>query len=506
MSLFKIAWRSIQERALSSFMTGLSMALGVALVVAVLVFQGVISTTFRRAAEGYNLIIGAKGGRLELVLNTVFHLGQPIENIPWDFYKEFTKEGATARDTIVAADSGKLVITDMHGVEVSYPLADKVKVVLDGKPGSVADLTPGQKVRITTKEGSVTTIVTGRGHYSNVIDVAVPYCLGDNYKGYRIVGTTPALFNELGYGIDPQGKPILYRFSQGQSFEQSDFFGAVIGSVVAHRTGLKIGDRFQATHGVTTEEGTGKVHPDDFYVRGILAPNGTPNDRAVFVNMEGFFLLTGHAKDVNVVESAGGGSATDLDHSHPAPLPEIQREVTAILLRTSHPAAPIQIEYTINNGDVAQAVAPIKEIAKLFEGLIGGLQVILLVLAILIVFVASVGIMVSIYNSMSDRRKEIAIMRALGAGRGTVRTLILLESILLSVLGGGAGFLLGHGLIGLSSGYIANQTGVPIGLFQFVIWELVLIPLLIVAASLAGIVPALSAYRTDVARTLSASP
>ena len=103
MSLFKIAWRSIQERPLASTMTALSMALGVALVIAVLVFQGVIGNSFNRAAEGYDIIIGAKGGRLELVLNTVFHLGQPIENIHWYYYKEFVQpEGRFKKYTRVA--------------------------------------------------------------------------------------------------------------------------------------------------------------------------------------------------------------------------------------------------------------------------------------------------------------------------------------------------------------------------------------------------------------------
>lgn len=191
---------------------------------------------------------------------------------------------------------------------------------------------------------------------------------------------------------------------------------------------------------------------------------------------------------------------------HHEPLPEDQREVTAILIRTNNPTAGFTLPPAINKGPVAQAVMPIREIRKLFDGLIGNLQMILLVLSVLIVVVAGIGIMVSIYNSMSDRRREIAIMRALGAGRGTVRTLILLESILLSVLGGLAGFLLGHGLIGLLSPYIASHTGVPIGAFQFVPAELVLIPGLVLLATLAGYLPALSAYRTDVSRALSQSP
>ena len=92
MSLWKIAWRSIQQRALASSLTGLSMALGVMLVVAVLVIHGVINESFlNNAGLGYNLIVGAKGGRLDLVLNTVYYLARPVENIPYSYYQEFTE-------------------------------------------------------------------------------------------------------------------------------------------------------------------------------------------------------------------------------------------------------------------------------------------------------------------------------------------------------------------------------------------------------------------------------
>src|SRR6185295_11493141 len=92
MSLWKIAWRSIQQRALASTLTGLSMALGVALVVAVLVIHGVVSQSFQgNSGLGYNLIVGAKGGKLQLVLNTVYYLSSPVENIPYSYYKEFSE-------------------------------------------------------------------------------------------------------------------------------------------------------------------------------------------------------------------------------------------------------------------------------------------------------------------------------------------------------------------------------------------------------------------------------
>ena len=139
MTLPKIAWRSIQQRSLASFLTALSMALGVALVVAVLVIGQIVEKSFASGnALGYNVIVGAKGGRLDLLLNTVYYLNRPIENIPWDYYSEFLHAGQRS----------------------------------DHKAGKYAD----------------------------DVDIAIPVCLGDvvgEAGQYRVVGTTPELFSQL---------------------------------------------------------------------------------------------------------------------------------------------------------------------------------------------------------------------------------------------------------------------------------------------------------------------
>ena len=124
----------------------------------------------------------------------------------------------------------------------------------------------------------------------------------------------------------------------------------------------------------------------------------------------------------------------------------------------------------------------------------------------MIVIVSGIGILVSIYNSMSERQHEIAVVRALGAGRRKVMLLVLLESILLSLGGGLLGWVVGHALIAALSPWITAQTGVSIGFLQFVGYESVIIPGLIVLASLVGYLPAMAAYRTDVAKALSATP
>jgi putative ABC transport system permease protein len=460
MPLWKIAWRSIQRRALASGLTAFSMALGVMLVVAVLLIHGVIAESFRNNSSlGYNLIIGAKGGRLQLVLNTVFYLSEPVENIPYTFYQEF----------LSAEERG------------------------DGQDG----------------------------RWKDYVERVVPICMGDYFQQYRVVGTTPKMFDNFIYNEDTQEK---YEFAAGRNFQHlSDeygYFEAVIGATVARETGLKVGDSIESTHGSTE----GERHGDQFYIVGILAPSGTPNDRAVFVNMEGFYLLKGHAKPVEGQTTASALS-TDVDSRlKRTPLPIPQREVTALLVKTS-PIITRGLSNTINEGPVAQAVFPVGEISSLFSRIVQPFQRVLLALTVMICIVSGISILVSIYNSMSDRRREIAIMRSLGAGRYTVMAVVLLEAVILSLGGGLLGWLAGHGLIAMASPLIEAETGVTIGLFDFApavnllayltedpiinlefSTEWILVPGLILLAIAVGFLPAVAAYRTDVADALSANP
>ena len=235
MSLWKIAWRSIQQRALASTLTIISMALGVMLVVAVLVAHGVIDRSFKNNSDlGYNMVVGAKGGRIELVLNAVYYLARPIENIPYGYYQEFTS-----------------------------------------------------------------------GRFSQHVERAIPVCLGDMYHDFRVVGTTPEFFD-----LEYAGQK--YQFQKGgRNFKADEYFTGVIGATVARETGLKVGDDFQPAHGAAPDA---HVH-DPFKVVGILKPTGTPNDRALFINMEGFYRIPEHAEP----DAAPGGEAEhhdEVDHDH----------------------------------------------------------------------------------------------------------------------------------------------------------------------------------------------
>jgi putative ABC transport system permease protein len=441
MSLWKIAWRSIRQRTLASGLTAFSMGMGVALVVTVLVIHSVISQSFRRGAQGYDLIIGAKGSPLQLVLNTVFHLSQPLENIPYSYYQEFTE-----------------------------------------------------------------------GRFAPAVEAAIPVCTGHDYKGYPAIATIPDYFQKLTYLEDKK-----YSFAQGQNFSDENFYDAVIGDVAARRTGLKMGDTFSP---IPTVAGSNeKHHHHDFKVVGILAHTGTPNDRAIFMNIEGFWREPAHAKGpsssvaflsgksgVNTKETAESHDSHEGDeHADEADQP-VNREVSAILICTpqNKPLMGLGLPTAVNRDTIAQAVAPSQVISDLFERIIGNIQLLLLVLAVLVVVVAGIGIMVSMYNSMSDRRHDIAIMRALGASRYMVMTIILMESILLSLGGGALGMLIGHGLIGALAPTIADQTGVIVNVWDFQTVELILIPGLVVLATLVGYLPAMYAYKTDVVKSLMA--
>ncbi|MCA9094743.1 MAG: FtsX-like permease family protein, partial [Planctomycetaceae bacterium] len=157
----------------------------------------------------------------------------------------------------------------------------------------------------------------------------------------------------------------------------------------------------------------------------------------------------------------------------------------------------------INEAPYAQAANPGAQIRWLMTIVLGNIQTLMIIMTSLIIVVSGVGIFVSIYNSMAGRRKEIAIMRALGAGRRTVFSIVLSEAVLLCLAGGVFGMVLGHGLVFVAAPIVEIRTGLVIDPLSFDRMELVLFPCLVALASLIGIVPGVTAYQTDVASNLN---
>lgn len=456
MSLFHIAWRNIEQRGLASALTMLSMALGVALVVLVLSIGWIITESFSRNSNvGYNLIVGAKGGALQLTLNTVFYLSEPIEVLPYEEYLEFLPGNGRAEE--IQRVGGRIADPERKGIYSLY---------------------------------------MGGGF-------AIPVCLGDYFGPFRVVGTKPEFFELLHYG---ETGDMAYEFSEGRNFQEfsseNGYFEAVIGSQVAKKMKVGIGDKIQTTHGDPEGEG----HGQPFTIVGIIAPTGTPNDRAVFINLEGFYLMEGHARafeDLTNPDALKEDVAISDQQMQPPMLPLEQRDITAVLVKPGKGMWAMQMQQAVKKRPNAQAASPIKEIGDLFANFVSPVKTALLVLTTIVCVVSAISILVSIYNSMNERKRDIAVMRALGASRDVVLSVILLESLLIAFGGGFLGWLAGHAVGAAFSPEVEARTGIQVSFLTITSHEWFIIPGLIVLAALAGIVPALVAYRTNVSENLA---
>lgn len=316
---------------------------------------------------------------------------------------------------------------------------------------------------------------------------AIPMQQGDNYRGYPVLATTSDFLTR--YEPEP-GVP--WRMSEGRVFESP--FEVVVGAEVARATRLGLGDRLTVTHGSGgSREDHGHSHDEyDYTVVGILEPSGSAHDRALFSDLDSSWVL--HAFDRH--EREGRHVHVGVDD-----LEEVDRAITGILLKVpsrggTSAALPQQFVRLQREGfTVAQ---PAQEIGRLLA-IVGNIDGLLVAMAIAVLLASGVGIMLALYSSMDLRRRQVAILRVLGASAGRVFSIVLTESALIGL--GGA--LLGVGLAAAGSAIVASTLVERLGLV--VPWSLDARLALIVVlgttllASLAGLLPAMLAYRTHVA-------
>ncbi|MCE2790996.1 MAG: ABC transporter permease [Blastopirellula sp.] len=294
MNVFKIALRSVQYRGLGSLLTILSMALGVMMVVAVLTIHGVISDSFKsNTSFGYNILVGAQGGSLQLTMNSVFYLSQPIDTLPYEYYLAFCDEEVRSREL-----RNSIAYKGLEEYQRSAELAAGQLPVpgLGGFDQLAAELTRSlvQDQRLAYME------IEQPGFFNRFTDTAIPILLGDYFQkensAWRVCATNRDFFDKLVLDVEKQNH---FEFAEGRCFDNFDseagYFGAVVGSLTARQAKLKLGDRILVTHGDPSSESS-HLHDQEFVVVGILAPTGTPNDRVLFVNMEGFYLINDHIK------------------------------------------------------------------------------------------------------------------------------------------------------------------------------------------------------------------
>ncbi len=485
MNLFQLILKQMRQRALSTCLTLISVVLGVALAVAILLFQRESAKLFGQNEFGYDVLIGSKGNKLQLVLNTVYHISEGQPPIPYSYYRDFPLMSAV--DWIVPFAVGDhyksyRIVGTLPKILLSFPDAhrrlgelaqEQTKLVLAKNAGSedVSSRVAAQRkmrdeLKAIQKElADNAPDAAGKiGKAISQIDWIVNVIADDKGR------TNPRDLQQQTTGTlwaaqAMAGGPFEYR--PGRSFTlasgrvfHSRKFEAVVGSEAASRLGLRIGSTFKAEHGTGSE-----LHPDEhdeqWTVVGILKPTHTANDRVIFIPLTSFYAIPAHEKGLEAISQIAGGAAEEPEtrpttrhaehdehgeHHHEEAydmlpdgtiklkLPEDDWRVSSVAARAKG-AWTLQIIWDVNNGKVAMAVNPAQEMQTFFNTFLRGGTYLLLVVSLLVTIVAAVSILVSIYNSVSARRKEIAVMRALGATRAKVLTLICMEAGIIGLAG-----------------------------------------------------------------------
>ncbi|TVQ54334.1 MAG: ABC transporter permease [Phycisphaerales bacterium] len=332
-------------------------------------------------------------------------------------------------------------------------------------------------------------------------EFAIPNQQGDSYRGFPVLATTEEFFTKF------QPHPGLeWSFRDGRRFERP--FEVVIGSEVAQGTGLRLGDEIYLTHGIEdsrqrrifgrADETTMTPHVHDDYayrVVGILEQTGSPHDRALFTDLISTWVI--HAHDVRRAEDPSVRMTTEAD------LRDADRLITGIYLRVgTRPgramSAGQQQIYDMLRRDTTITVAdPHFEIQRLFR-IVSNIDQIFIGMAGVVLLSSGIAIMLALYNTMEQRRRQIAILRVLGCSRPRIFGLVLTESALIGLLGALAGVVFAFiGMIVVAE--LMKQTlGLVIEPRLEPVWTFVMVMASILLAALAGLVPAAAAYRTTV--------
>lgn len=406
MNLFRVSLAGVRSRPLETTLNVILLGLGVGTIVLLLLVGAQLDRRMTRDARGIDLVVGAKGSPLQLILSAVYHLDIPTGNIP------LSEAGRFLRHPMVKA--------------------------------------------------------------------ALPLSLGDSFRDYRIVGCTPAYLEH--YGAVPAHGALWTRPLE-----------AVLGAEAARGTGLAVGGTFAGAHGL---EAGGESHDHDPYrVVGILAPTGSVIDRLILTDLASVWAVHEHHEEETE-------SAAHHEEALPDSATLAAREVTALLLQYRTPLAAAQLPRYINRETPLQAASPAFELARLLNLVGVGLDVVR-AFGLVFILIAALSMFVGLYNALEARRFDLAILRTLGATRGQVFRTILVEGLVVAALGTALGLLLGHGAAELVGRWLRAHNQLALTGWIWLPVELALLGLALVVGFLSALVPALRAYRADIATTLA---
>jgi putative ABC transport system permease protein len=417
MSVLNLVWSYLKARPLNTAINIILLSLGIAVIVLLLLFNNQLEEKITSNAKGIDLVVGAKGSPLQLILSTIFHVDFPTGNIKLSEAERIAK--------------------------------------------------------------------------NRLVKKAIPLALGDSYQSYRVVGTSRA-YAEL-YDAE---------ISEGDWWNKN--LDVAIGASVAELTGLKPGDTFASAHGLT--EG-GAAHNDHQYVvKGIFKRTNTVLDNLILTNVESIWEM--HAEHSGEEEHSDHASEKDTLLFIPSPLvPSVAKgdstkEVTSLILQYRSAMGAIQLPRIVNSQSSLQAASPAFETARLFSILGVGVDI-LMSFAYVLIVISGLSIFIALYNSLKERRYDLAIMRSMGASRSKLVVTILIEGGLLTFLGTVIGLVMGHGVVILLSGLVEETQKAGISGLVFYAQEWIILAASLLLGLLCSAIPAIQAYRTDISRVLA---
>lgn len=476
MNPFSLSWKNLTSRPLQMMLSLLLFALGVGLIALLISLNTQLEEKFEKNLAGIDLVVGAKGSPLQMILSSMYHIDAPTGNISVKEVKPFFNP--------------------------KHPL----------------------------------------------IKLAVPLSLGDSYKAHRIIGTTHVYVDSI-FGATVR---------EGRLWQ--NLYEVTIGAKVSEKLGLKIGDKFKSSHGFV-DDGINTHDHGEFKVVGILNKTGSVLDQLILTNTESVWDVhdhdheaaeeegeTAHNHDDNSHDDHnhdhdshvhddhdhahdehdhdahsheghdhGSHDHHDHDHAHdhnhdheaavvPAkPITDYpDKDITTLLVRYRNKKdwRALNMPRNINENTDMQAASPAIEMNRLYSIMGVGTDA-LRSLAMVIVVVSGLSIFISLFSSLKERKYELALMRVMGAGRGYLFFLIILEGLILAVIGYVLGLALCHIGMSVLSGYLEEAYQYEFSGWRFFKEEGYLLIGALGIGFVAALIPAWQAYRTDISETLT---
>lgn len=410
MIFLKLTLKSMRNRAFTTTLTIISIALSVALLLSVERTRRVARDGFTNAISQTDLIVGARTGPLNLILYTVFNMGNASNNISWKSYEELKK--------------------------------------------------------------------------NKMIDWTIPYSLGDSHRGFRVIGTDENFYQHYQFRGDQKiefqiGNPAL------------GIWDVVVGSQVKRKLNYNLGDQVIVTHGVTKGEGIQKHDDKPFKITGILKPTGTAIDQTVYISLYGMEAIHMDWKNGQAPNKASIQQDKILKENLKID------QITAFFLRTKSRIQTLSLQRFVNeySEEPLMAIIPGATLSEIWNSL-GQIETVLQIISLMVLAIGLVSMLSSLLAGLNERRREMSILRSIGAGPMQIASLLVFESALLTILGLSAGLAFEFIAFYFLSGWLETTFGFYFTGSILTYTEVIYLIVIFISGILIGLIPAIKSARS----------